>query len=174
MTGTDKQLFVKRFYQDANIAATGSKILPDTIIAAAALESNYGKSGLASKYNNFFGRKPEKTWKGKTIVLPTKEFVNGKWITINQGFKWYDSPADAFRDYVRLLTYSKRYAAVSTKTTAKEQFEEIQKAGYATDPGYSQKLQQVWEGLKPLLPIGAGFLFLILFFYMLFPPHRAI
>lgn len=169
-----KKDFVNKYYQAATIASQGSKILPDTILAAAALESNFGRSGLSSQYNNFFGRKPEKTWKGKTINLPTKEYVNNTLVTIQQPFKWYDNPVEAFKDYVKLLSYSKRYAAVSTKTTAKEQFEEIQRAGYATDPNYSKKLSNIFDQLKPLIPIGAGIFILIAFFLLLFPPHRTI
>lgn len=158
---TTKENFVAKYYGAAVAASQGSKILPDTIIAAAALESGMGTSQLASKYNNFFGRKPEKTWKGKSIVLPTKEFIQGKWVTINQPFKWYDSPEQGFKDYVRLLTLSKRYAKVPLQKTAADQFKEIQAAGYATDPKYSNKLTDLLDDLKKFFPATGAILLII-------------
>lgn len=143
--------FVSLYYPAAIKAAKGSKIHPDTIITAAALESGYGQSGLAAKYNNFFGRKPEKTWKGKIVNLPTNEFINGKMVKVNQPFKYYDTPEEAFRDYVKLLSTSKRYAKVLLTTDPKQQFREIQAAGYATDPGYAFNLEKLLDSLKPLL-----------------------
>ena len=42
------------------------------IIAQACLESGYGLSSLASKYNNYFGLKCGSSWRGKSVNLQTK------------------------------------------------------------------------------------------------------
>lgn len=174
-----KKDFIDKYYHAAQIAAHGSKILPDTIIAAAALESNFGRSGLSSQYNNFFGRKPEKSYTGKVVNMPTKEYNKNtkQFYTIQQPFKWYPTPADAFKDYVKLLSYSKRYEKVPQATNAKEQFAAIQAAGYATDPKYSSKLSSVLDGLKiyiPVVALGIGFFVLIGILWVLFMPNRTI
>jgi len=153
--------FVNKYYPAAVEAAKGSKIHPDTIITAAALESGYGKSGLAAKYNNFFGRKPEKSYKGKVVTMQTAEYIKGQRVVIPQPFKHYDTPADGFKDYVRLLSNSKRYAKVLLTSDPKQQFREIQAAGYATAPDYSQKLSSVLDQLKPMLKTATPILLII-------------
>ena len=151
MATKTQQDFVTKYYPAAIQAARGSKIHPDTIITAAALESGYGKSGLAAKYNNFFGRKPEKSYKGKVVTMQTAEYIKGQRVVIPQPFKHYDSAEDGFRDYVKLLSNSKRYAKVLLTNDPKQQFREIQAAGYATAPDYSQKLSSLLDNLKPYM-----------------------
>ena len=153
-----QQDFVTKYYPAAIKAARGSKIHPDTIITAAALESGYGKSGLAAKYNNFFGRKPEKSYKGKVVNMQTAEYIKGQKVIIPQPFKHYDTPEDGFRDYVKLLSNSKRYAKVLLTSDPKQQFKEIQAAGYATAPNYSQKLSSLLDNLKPYMKTAAPIL----------------
>ena len=154
--------FINKFYPAAVAAAKGSKIHPGTIITAAALESGYGKSGLAAKYNNFFGRKPEKSYKGKIVNLPTAEFIKGQKVTLLQPFKHYDSAEDSFRDYVKLLSTSKRYSKVLLTNDPKQQFKEIHAAGYATAPDYSQKLSSLFDQLKDNLKYVAPVMGLII------------
>ena len=159
------QEFVKKYWPYAVEAAGNSRVLPQTILAAAALESAYAGSDLSSRYNNFFGRKPEKGYKGKVVNLKTKEFVNGKYITPIEPFKVYETPADSFRDYVKLLTGAARYSKVLAANTPQQQFIELQKAGYATDPKYAAVLTSVLNRFRPhLASLGvlvavAGFFF---------------
>ena len=47
------------------------------IIAQAAIESNWGRSSLSAKYNNYFGIKAGKSWKGKTVNMKTGEVFDG-------------------------------------------------------------------------------------------------
>ncbi len=143
--------FVKRFYPAAKAAALGTKVLPETIITAAALESGWNKSELSAKYNNFFGHKVNKGYKGKAINLKTKEFIDGKWSTPVELFKVYNTPEDSFRDYVRLLTTATRYKNVLAAKTPQQQFIELQKAGYATAPTYAATLTSVLTRIRPHL-----------------------
>jgi flagellar protein FlgJ len=56
-------------------------------------------------------------------------------------FKAYDSYADAFKDYARLLTRNPRYESVIANAKDAVQFAQgLQRAGYATDPNYAAKL----------------------------------
>lgn len=157
--------FVKKYWPAAVEAAGNSRVLPQTILAAAALESGWAGSDLASKYNNFFGRKPERGYKGKVVNLKTREFVNGRYITPVEPFKVYETAADSFRDYVNLITKASRYSKVLAATTPQQQFVELQKAGYATDPKYATVLTSVLNRIRPhlaslgLLIAVAGFFF---------------
>ena len=162
-----KKAFVEKYRAAAKKAAHGSRIHPDTIITVAALESGYGKSLLASQHNNFFGRKPERGYTGPTVTLNTAEYIDGKRVVIPQVFKKYPTPEAGFLDYVRLLSRAERYAKVRAKTTPQEQFAELQKAGYATDPRYAAKLSSVYTELAKYFPTLALIAFSTLAFIFL-------
>lgn len=138
----------KEFYAHykpfADGAAAGTTVFPDTILAAAALESGYGKSVLAASYNNFFGIKASPGWTGKTIIMPTHEEVNGHFVLVNAAFRHYDTPEESFKNYVHFIS-GPRYvtAGVLRAQTPADQFEALHKAGYATDSHYVEKLKSV-------------------------------
>ena len=109
--------------------------LPSVLIAQAAIESNWGRSALAARYNNYFGIKASKSWKGKTVNMKTGEVFNGQNVTINSNFRVYDSLAESIRDRNRLLRMP-RYKAVEQATTPQAQAEAIKAAGYCTATNY--------------------------------------
>jgi mannosyl-glycoprotein endo-beta-N-acetylglucosaminidase/stage II sporulation protein P len=109
------------------------------IIAQAAIESNWGRSALSSKYNNYFGIKAGKSWKGKTVNMKTGEVFDGKNVTINSNFRVYDSLADSIRDRNRLLRMP-RYKAVEPADTPQKQAEAIKAAGYCTATNYVESI----------------------------------
>lgn len=99
------------------------------LMAMAALESNNGKSQLSSKYNNYFGIKA-KTGQNAAI-LPTKEIIKGKEVTINQAFAAYSSPSQSAKAFVSLLNSPIYKEALKAKGT-QNIIREIVKSGYAT------------------------------------------
>ena len=109
------------------------------IIAQAAIESNWGRSALSAKYNNYFGIKAGKSWKGKTVNMKTGEVFDGKNVTINSNFRVYDSLADSIRDRNRLLRLP-RYMAVEPADTPQKQAEAIKAAGYCTATNYVESI----------------------------------
>ena len=109
------------------------------IIAQAAIESNWGRSALSAKYNNYFGIKAGKSWKGKTVNMKTGEVFDGKNVTINSNFRVYDSLADSIRDRNRLLRMP-RYKAVEPADTPQKQAEAIKAAGYCTATNYVESI----------------------------------
>jgi flagellum-specific peptidoglycan hydrolase FlgJ len=111
-------------------------------IAQAILESNWGKSSLARDSKNLFGIK------GKGEQFHTKEFVNGKWITIMAGFKEYDTFEGSVRDHNEMLKRMKRYSAVIGERDFRKACHAIWKAGYATDPDYPAKLIGIIEAYE--------------------------
>ena len=109
------------------------------IIAQAAIESNWGRSVLSAKYNNYFGIKAGKSWQGKTVNMKTGEVFDGKNVTINSNFRVYDSLADSIRDRNRLLRMP-RYKAVEPADTPQKQAEAIKAAGYCTATNYVESI----------------------------------
>jgi flagellum-specific peptidoglycan hydrolase FlgJ len=139
--------FKNRYSAAAIQAAAGSAIFPETILAAAGLESSYGRSVLSAQYNNFFGikKQPGDGWTGNTVTMPTKEQdASGNVYTVNAKFRHYDTAADSFRGYVKFVS-GPRYvkAGVTTAANPEEQFAALRKAGYATDVNYPVKLAAV-------------------------------
>jgi flagellum-specific peptidoglycan hydrolase FlgJ len=106
--------------------------------AQTSLETGYGKS-LAGG-NNYFGIKD---FSGKNQKQATKEFINGKWVTINDSFRSYGSMEESAADYIRFLQKNKRYAGVLNANSAEEAIMAQGKTGYATDPRYAQKLMGI-------------------------------
>ena len=142
------QQVIERLVPHAQELQDGYGVLPSIILGQAILESNWGKSTLASKYNNLFGIKAYGDQ--KKVSLETKEFVNEEWITIQGDFKVYDSWEQSMDDHTQLFVQGvdwnpALYEKVITATNYQEAAQALQDAGYATDPGYAQKIIQVIE-----------------------------
>lgn len=135
--------FVEKYAPVIFDVAAGTGLFPSVFMSQAILESsdskgNAGGSLLASKYNNFFGIKADKSWKGRVVNLKTREVLNGSDQVIVDGFRVYDNPIDSFRDRVKFLQQNKRYSKVFTAQTPEQQAKELQAARYATDPNYAK------------------------------------
>ncbi|MET1256344.1 glucosaminidase domain-containing protein [Aliikangiella maris] len=110
------------------------------IIAQAALESGWGR---AVKDNAYFGIKAHNT-QGSTTTFTTTEYENGNKITIEDSFRAYADFAEAAEDYGHFLTTNPRYSQAFLYANEPDKFaEELQKAGYATDPQYANKLKSI-------------------------------
>ncbi len=120
------------------------------VLGQAALESGWGRRELraadGTPSHNLFGIKAGGNWRGRVVEATTTEYVNGVARKSVEQFRAYDSYADAFRDYASLLRSSPRYAdllAQAARGIDETGFAQgLQKAGYATDPGYADKLSR--------------------------------
>lgn len=143
MTNTE---FITRV---ARIARGDARVLPSLTIAQAILESGWGRSGLTVRANALFGIKATKSWKGKVYSANTKECYNGiDFVDEVAVFRAYDSWEDSVADHTKFLCDNKRYKAVIGETDYKKACKAIKAAGYATDPGYAEKLIQLIEKYK--------------------------
>lgn len=128
--------------------------LPATfILGQAALESGWGRRQIVAAdgapSHNLFGIKAGVSWHGKVAETTTTEYVDGVPQKVLQKFRAYDSYADAFRDYAALLRRSPRYEQVIANGQTLTGFSEgLQKAGYATDPHYADKLSRVIQQVR--------------------------
>ena len=107
---------------------------PQVVAAQWALESGFGKH--TSGKNNFFGIKGT-----PGTTKETKEFINGRWITIQDTFKDFETGSDCV-DHLITQWYKdfKGYRGVNRALTWRECCHLLQKEGYATDPTYPSKL----------------------------------
>lgn len=124
-------------------ATIGTGFFPSVLIAQAILESSWGDSILASKYNNLFGLKAGTSWEGKTVNLQTGEVFDGESVLILDAFRVYDNWEKSIKDRINWMRETSRYANVEVLDTAEYQAKELQNAGYATDPNYANKLIQI-------------------------------
>jgi len=108
-------------------------------IAQGILESGMGYGRLAMEGNNHFGIKCHIGWDGKSIYHDDDEK--------GECFRVYNNPATSYRDHSLFLTNRERYTFLfdykmnNYKAWAKG----LKKAGYATDPKYSDKLISLIE-----------------------------
>jgi peptidoglycan hydrolase FlgJ len=140
--------FVDKMWPHAVQASRETGIPPQFILGQAALESGWGAREIKGvdgrPTHNLFGIKAGRSWKGQTSNTSTSEFADGVKQRVVEKFRAYDSYADAFRDYAKLLKNNPRYAQVLESGQDAAAFARgLQKAGYATDPAYASKLTRV-------------------------------
>lgn len=118
------------------------------IIAQAILESGWGKSGLASKYHNYFGLKCGSSWKGKSVNMSTKEeYKVGTLTNIRDNFRVYDSMEAGVKGYFEFIN-TKRYANLKGVTSPEEYVKRIKADGYATSSTYVNNIMRVIRNNK--------------------------
>lgn len=144
----NSEQFVRKHTEAAKAAEAATGIPASNILGQAALESGWGKHEIKSKdgtpSHNLFGIKATSDWKGKVAEVTTTEYMGGVARKVTAKFRAYDSYADAFTDHAKLLSQSPRYSqTVAQADTAKGFANGLQKAGYATDPAYADKLTKV-------------------------------
>lgn len=106
---------------------------PELVAAQWALESGGGEA--TSGKNNFFGLK------GKGTSHVTKEFVNGKEITITAEFLNFDTPQQCVQYLVdRWYKDYRTYRGINNSLSRNAAARELVKQDYATDPKYAEKL----------------------------------
>ena len=136
-------------------AMDGAKegVLPSISAAQAILESGWGSSKLAkASNNNLFGIKDSEDWNGEIVTVPTQEYVNGEYITVNAAFRKYASWNDSVVDHAKFFTSTEwrknNYRKVVNETDYRIAAQELKNAGYATDPSYPGKLIRLIEAYK--------------------------
>jgi peptidoglycan hydrolase FlgJ len=142
------QAFQNRLAAHAEEASRSTGIPARFMIGQAALESGWGKREIraadGTPSHNLFGIKAGAGWTGKVVEAVTTEYVNGEPHKRVEKFRAYDSYADAFRDFGRLLRGNPRYRQVLANAQDAHGFAQgLQRAGYATDPAYASKLTRI-------------------------------
>lgn len=125
--------------------ARESGVLASLTIAQAALESDWGRSSLARDGKNLFGIKG--VGEAGSGLYWTREYSGGEWIRVQARFRHYHDWIGSIRDHSQLLQ-KPRYRRVVGAGDYRTACREIEAAGYATDPGYAEKLIDLIEHYK--------------------------
>jgi peptidoglycan hydrolase FlgJ len=139
--------FVQKMDVHAKAAERATGVPASFILGQAALESGWGRGEIrhadGTAAFNLFGIKATGGWKGATTDVLTTEYVGGKAIKTVERFRAYASYTEAFSDYARMISSNPRYSGVLKDASSAESFANgMQRAGYATDPGYAGKLSR--------------------------------
>lgn len=152
MKGQAVDSFIKAVKDGAQKGRENHRVLASVSIAQAILESGWGKSTLATQGNNLFGIKTSDEWQGETITLPTKEWVNGEYITVDADFRKYPSWTESMADHARFFSSTEwrknNYRNFLGETDYKKACHALKLAGYATAPDYAEKLINLIERYK--------------------------
>ena len=140
--------FVQQHSEAAAKAERDTGIPAAFMVSQAALETGWGRKEIrhadGAPSFNLFGIKAGGSWKGPVAEITTTEYVDGKAQKMTAKFRAYGSYAEGFSDYARLMKDSPRYAQVVARAETATGFAQgLQRAGYATDPAYAEKLGKV-------------------------------
>ncbi|ADZ92576.1 flagellar assembly peptidoglycan hydrolase FlgJ [Marinomonas mediterranea] len=142
------EAFVEALWPLAKQAGESIGVDPKAILAQAALESGWGKYPIAKEDGNasfnLFGIKADSRWSGDKAVVNTLEYRDGIAKKERAAFRAYSSFQDSFIDYADFLDTSERYKdALQAGDDAAMFAAYLQKGGYATDPDYATKIQNI-------------------------------
>jgi peptidoglycan hydrolase FlgJ len=140
--------FVQQVLPTIRQAAAAVGVNPLGMLAQAALETGWGqrmpRTADGNSSLNLFGVKAGSDWSGARAVADTVEISGGVAKQTRTAFRAYGSIEESVGDFARLLTSSPRYRdAVAAGGSAQAYVQSIAKAGYATDPEYANKLNEV-------------------------------
>jgi len=148
-TKINKDNFFHVLKDFAKQAAAKLGVDPRVLLAQAALETGWGefiskdKSGPS---NNLFNIKSDSGWQGDSVKVTTVEYRNGLAEKEQANFRSYQTFADSFNDYADFLLANPRYEkALSCAADNQGYLEQLQAAGYATDPKYAEKILQLLD-----------------------------
>jgi flagellar protein FlgJ len=142
--------FIQKLMPAAKQAAQKLGLEPLALLAQAALETGWGqrtfKTAEGNNSFNFFGIKAHNSWQGDVAVVDTLEYRQGVAQKEKAKFRAYESPEQSLGDYVDFIKSNPRYQqAVAMADNPKAYFQQLQAAGYATDPNYAQKILSVFN-----------------------------
>lgn len=144
----NRKEFINQLMPHAEAAAAELGLDPNVLLAQAALETGWGRSVIknadGSSSFNLFGIKAGGHWDGKRVGVRTLEYEQGVPMRKAASFRAYDNYAESFADYVSFLKENPRYATALAKSDDSAAYvRELQKAGYATDPQYANKILSI-------------------------------
>jgi peptidoglycan hydrolase FlgJ len=140
--------FVHRMLPPIQRAAGALGVDPMGMLAQAALETGWGqrmpRNADGSASHNMFGIKAGDEWAGARASADTMEVANGVATPRRTAFRAYGSIEESVNDFANLLKNSPRYRdVIAAGGDAGAYIAGMGKSGYATDPEYANKLNQI-------------------------------
>lgn len=146
----DKQAFFAALLPAALESEKQFGVPAEVTLAQAALESGWARSPIGGY--NIFGIKGSGP-AGKTSVN-TKEFLNGRWVSIKDGFAKYNNFYEAVKSHGKLFHNGYYDKAVDQFARDRNPMRFVDNIHgiYATDPGYSRKIKGIIDdfGLRQM------------------------
>lgn len=146
LIGEGMESFVQQLAPAAKAIAEKLGISEQAMVAQAALETGWGKHVIEDKQGNssfnLFNIKAKSN--EPSITIETTEYRDGLPLKERAEFKRYNNIAQSFEDYGQLISGSKRYQeALAQGRDSDAYVEQLQQAGYATDPNYADKIKSI-------------------------------
>lgn len=160
------QLFVDKYLPHAKKVEEKTGLSAVATLTQAALESAWGD---VAPGNMFFGVKDTDGINGNEQLITTTEYSsranlkfpviisitpvmrNGRKMfkyKVKDYFRKYNTPEECFNEHAQFFFKNKRYAkALKVCRDYNKFFDEIAKAGYATDPNYADTLKAVSKSI---------------------------
>lgn len=143
--------FAAAMWPAAQAAGRELGVDPRVLIAQAALETGWGRSVMrqaeGGSSHNLFGIKAGVNWHGPSVNVATLEYRDGVAVKERANFRAYGSYAESFADYVDFIKSQPRYREALTHAGDPQRYlNELQNAGYATDPRYADKIGNILRG----------------------------
>ena len=143
--------FVDQVLPSIRTAAQALGLNPLVLLAQAALETGWGKrmarTADGNPSLNLFGIKADDAWVGARAAANTVEYAGGVATQRQAAFRAYGSIEESVNDFANLLKNSPRYRhAAAAGPDAQAYVDGIGRSGYATDPGYAAKLNDILHG----------------------------
>jgi peptidoglycan hydrolase FlgJ len=144
----DAETFVRELAPQASIVAKELGLSLRTVLAQAALETQWGKHmpthADGSSSFNLFGIKAGSSWDGARVNVPTVEYEGGIAVRKQAQFRSYKSTADSLADYADLISKDPRYAQARGRGDDVLGYARaLIEGGYATDPDYAGKVAAI-------------------------------
>jgi flagellum-specific peptidoglycan hydrolase FlgJ len=123
---------------------------PSLVVAMAINETGWGRSDLAKRARNYFGIKAVVgTGTAGFVLADTREFIDGRWVTVRAPFRAYDSLDESLLDLGAFLRSNERYAALQRGLDGpREAAQALATAGYASDPSWAKKLIELIDAYR--------------------------
>lgn len=152
---SDQQSFIDHLLPAAERVAEALGLDPLLMVAQAALETGWGKHVVKDNNGpsfNLFNIKAGASWSGDSVAKNTLEYKEGVAVQEPARFRKYSNFQESMEDFVNFVQQSPRYEkAVELASDAKAFISELQNAGYATDPKYSDKVLAVFNQLQSMI-----------------------
>jgi len=143
--------FIDQVLPSIRTAAEALGLNPLVLLAQAALETGWGKrmarTADGNPSLNLFGIKADDTWVGARAAANTLEYAGGVATQRQAAFRAYGSIEESVNDFANMLKHSPRYRhAAAAGPDAQAYVDGIGRSGYATDPEYAAKLNDILHG----------------------------
>jgi flagellar protein FlgJ len=141
--------FIDTMLPIAKRVAAPAGIEPLALVAQAALETGWGKKVISHRdgnsSHNLFGIKADQRWSGERASVDTLEYRDGVARKEKAAFRSYNSFEECMQDYVSFVSNPRYAKALENGDDAGRYAQELQQAGYATDPNYAHKIESILD-----------------------------